>query len=157
MCFVDRSSGATLETFPVSFKIPAECLNYAIRLSGRPKLIFSSSNESHQLLHVHGCRVRIFGSSIEEDLFPVQMARDSTNNKANLGKDGKRKPQREVDRFGKMPATGVSRIGSVSKKRYVSVVSILFSILFLIYPYPKYTLLVHTYQNCSASACSPGS
>ena len=39
----------------------------------------------------------------------MQMARDDPINQAKLGKDGRRKPQRDVERFGKSPVSAVGK------------------------------------------------
>ncbi|KAI9330228.1 transport protein Trs120 or TRAPPC9 TRAPP II complex subunit-domain-containing protein [Zopfochytrium polystomum] len=110
------TSGVPFIASPLAFTLPAETRNFPLRLTGIPRLpeadggsAAAATSPAPALLHIHGCRVRMFGGCVEEDVFPVQMALDDPVRRAALGKDGRRRAQREAERFGKPPAGHVGR------------------------------------------------
>ncbi|KAJ3210402.1 hypothetical protein HDU67_005353 [Dinochytrium kinnereticum] len=87
------TTDADFEVIPSTTIIPAETRSHVIRLSGIPR--------STGTLHIHGCKVRLFGGCVEEMVQPVQKALDDPKRRT---KDGRRKRQEERERFGKKPA-----------------------------------------------------
>ncbi|KAI8617961.1 transport protein Trs120 or TRAPPC9 TRAPP II complex subunit-domain-containing protein [Chytriomyces sp. MP71] len=84
------TSGVAFKPVSMSTVIPPFSREHSIRVFGTP--IESGT------LHIHGCKVKLFGGFLEEEIYPLQKVLDDPSRK---GKDGKRRRQDERERFGK--------------------------------------------------------
>ncbi|KAJ1562961.1 hypothetical protein HK405_005195, partial [Cladochytrium tenue] len=99
------TTGVPFVASPASAIVLAETRCFPLRLTGKATLPEGDdvAAAATATLLVHGCRVRLFGGCVEQDLFPVQAAVEDPRRKDSLTKDGRRKPQRESERLGKPP------------------------------------------------------
>ncbi|KAI9101236.1 transport protein Trs120 or TRAPPC9 TRAPP II complex subunit-domain-containing protein [Phlyctochytrium arcticum] len=84
------TSGIPFKPVPVTIVIPAESRAFSVRLSGTP--------QEAGTLNVRGCKVRMFGGVVEEEVLPLLRLQQDPRKRT---KEGTRRRQDERDRFGK--------------------------------------------------------
>ncbi|KAJ3141359.1 hypothetical protein HK100_007787 [Physocladia obscura] len=86
------TSGIAFKSHTVATAIPPLSRNHSVRVFGIPL--------ESGTLNIHGVTIKMFGGCLEEEIYPIQKALDDPKRKT---KDGKRKKQDDISRFGKIP------------------------------------------------------